>query len=80
MLGTQSKPLVRVTHTPTGLTVFCDASRSANQNRGKAIKLLKARLWALKNQTVPDAEIAVYELPDGVLDPNELNEYRREVK
>lgn len=39
---------VRVKHTPTGLTVTAQTERSQLQNRENAMKLLLAKLWALR--------------------------------
>ncbi len=41
---------VRLKHLPTGLIVTCQTERSQLQNRENAMKLLRAKLWALKEE------------------------------
>ncbi len=41
---------VRVKHKPTGIIVTCQTERFQNQNREYALKILKAKLWALQEE------------------------------
>jgi len=41
---------VRLKHKPTGIVVTCQTQRYQAQNRENALKLLKAKLWALAQQ------------------------------
>jgi len=41
---------VRLTHLETGIVVACQAERSQHKNRATAMRMLKAKLWAVEEQ------------------------------
>ncbi len=51
---------VRLTHLPTNTVVACQAERSQHKNRSTAMKLLKAKLYALELQKRADERDLLY--------------------
>ncbi|MFC1617201.1 peptide chain release factor 1 [Candidatus Margulisiibacteriota bacterium] len=62
---------IRITHMPTGLVVACQDERSQFQNKDKAMRMLKTRLYELKLEQQKDAEASQRKLQVGTGDRSE---------
>ena len=50
---------VRLTHLPTGIVISCQDEKSQQQNKAKALKVLRAKLYELEEQKKHNSEAAL---------------------
>jgi peptide chain release factor 2 len=66
---------VRLFHKPTGLNIVCRAERSQHQNRAMALKVLKAKLYAMEEQKRNDASAAAAAAKTDIAWGNQIRSY-----
>ena len=69
---------LKLTHIPTGIEVIRTSDHFRNQHlaRDSAMKYLKSRLHWLGKEVEEGQVVTVYERPDDMTYPRELDEYR----
>ncbi|MCI8350119.1 MAG: peptide chain release factor 1 [Oscillospiraceae bacterium] len=67
----KTESAIRITHLPTGLVVECQDERSQFKNKDKAMKILRSRLYELKQQEQQDKIASERRLQVGTGDRSE---------
>ncbi len=86
----RTESAVRITHMPTGTVVQCQSERSQHQNRDRAMKQLKAKLYELElqkrnaeNQALEDSKSDIgwgSQIRSYVLDQSRIKDLRTSVE
>ncbi|MEF3193950.1 MAG: peptide chain release factor 2, partial [Halothiobacillaceae bacterium] len=71
----RTESAVRFTHIPTGIVVACQSERSQIQNRERAMKMLKAKLYELEMQKRKAAAQALEDSKSDVSWGNQIRSY-----
>ena len=56
-LNSMHSPSIRITHISTGIVVECSGYRTREANRAQALKILRAKLYAIQNPSVKSLRI-----------------------
>jgi len=67
----KTESAIRITHIPTGLVVECQDERSQHKNKDKAMKILRSRLYELKQREQNDKIASQRKLQVGTGDRSE---------
>ena len=70
---------IRITHVPTQAEVITTSTCVKSLRNGKALLMpfLKSKVYSIKNKLATSSEVeTVYNLPDGVQYPENLEEYK----
>ena len=67
----KTESAIRITHIPTGLVVECQDERSQHKNKDKAMKILRSRLYELKQREQNDKIASERKLQVGTGDRSE---------